>query len=200
MATIRPGLQQSAQKALPGSANLANLLPTGTVFEFQALIISFSNNGNCEMAHMCMTLALGAIILCSLTCSLSSFTDSFIGEDGKLYCGVATLNGHYVFNDELIIACSSFDVQGCFLPEPWPNVDALVANLPLAAGILASGLFMLFPTKRKGIGYADKPDHGKGKEEPDHHGNRKEESGRHGHGKESLIIMAMERKSVRSYG
>ncbi|EOY11281.1 Pentatricopeptide repeat (PPR) superfamily protein [Theobroma cacao] len=77
MAIIRPGLQQSAQKALPGSANLANLLPTGNVFVLQTLIISFSNNGNCEMTHMYMTLALGAILLCLLASYLPALTASW---------------------------------------------------------------------------------------------------------------------------
>ncbi|XVF31279.1 hypothetical protein REPUB_Repub16aG0132100 [Reevesia pubescens] len=201
MATIKAALPKSAHKTLPGSANLANLLPTGTVFAFQAIIPSFSNNGKCEIVHKYMT--LGLIILCSFACFFSSFTDSFVGNDGKLYYGLATINGLWVFNDEnddaldlennheeaekmlkkyrltaidfihaccsltlfLVIACSSFDVQGCFFPEPGPNCNALMTNLPLAAGILASGLFMLFPTKRRGIGYADRPDHGDGKEE-----------------------------------
>ncbi|WRX24817.1 Protein DMP - like 6 [Theobroma cacao] len=201
MVLPKVNLAQSAHKALPGSANLANLLPTGTVFAFQAIVPSFSNNGRCEAAHKYMT--LGVIILCSLACFLSSFTDSFVGEDGKLYYGIATCNGLYVFNDDnddaldlekdsvnkmlkkyrltakdfvhaccsltlfLVIACSSFDVQRCYFPNPGPNGDALMANLPLAAGILASGLFMLFPTKRRGIGYADRleSDHGDKKEE-----------------------------------
>ncbi|OMO62455.1 hypothetical protein CCACVL1_22832 [Corchorus capsularis] len=197
----KAALPQSAHKALPGSANLANLLPTGTVFAFQAIIPSFSNNGKCELAHRYMTLAI--IILCSLACFLSSFTDSFVGEDGKLYYGIATFNGLYIFNDDydddldlesnkeakeilkkyrftaidlvhafcsltlfLVIACSNSDVQSCYFPKPGPNCNALMTNLPLAAGILASGLFMLFPTKRRGIGYADhKPDCGNRKEE-----------------------------------
>ncbi|KAK8589319.1 hypothetical protein V6N13_088171 [Hibiscus sabdariffa] len=91
-------LPLSAHKALPGSANLANLLPTGTVFAFQAIIPSFSNNGKCETVHKYMT--LGVIIVCSLVCFLSSFTDSFVGDDGKLYYGIATMNGLWVFNDD----------------------------------------------------------------------------------------------------
>ncbi|XVF42016.1 hypothetical protein PTKIN_Ptkin01aG0326400 [Pterospermum kingtungense] len=201
MASTKAAIPKSAHKALPVSANLANLLPTGTVFAFQAVIPSFSNNGRCELAHKYMT--LGIIIICSLACFLSSFTDSFVGKDGKLYYGIATPKGLYVFNDEyedgldvendpedrkmlkkyrltaidfvhaccsltlfLVMACSSFDVQGCFFPEPaGPNADAVMTNLPLLAGILASALFMLFPTKRRGIGYADKPDCGDRKEE-----------------------------------
>ncbi|KAE8687304.1 putative disease resistance protein NBS-LRR family protein [Hibiscus syriacus] len=197
MASIKL-IPQSAHKALPFSANLANLLPTGTVFAFQAIIPSFSNNGRCEVAHKYMT--LGLIIACSISCFLSSFTDSFVGNDGKLYYGIATFKGLWVFNDEvddgldlendkketdkifnkykltaidflhaccsltlfLVIACSSFEVQRCFFPKPGPNGNALMTNLPLGFGILASGLFILFPTKRRGIGYGD---HGDGKEE-----------------------------------
>lgn len=201
MVTSKDALPHYAHKALPGSANLSNLLPTGTVFAFQAIIPSFSNNGKCETIHKYMT--LGVIIVCSLACFISSFTDSFVGKDGKLYYGIATINGLWVFNDDddddldleknqeeaekilkkyrltaidfihaccsltlfLVLACSSFNVQGCFFPEPGPNGNALMTNLPLAAGIFASGLFMLFPTKRRGFGYADKPDHGNRKEE-----------------------------------
>ncbi|KAE8688500.1 putative disease resistance protein NBS-LRR family protein [Hibiscus syriacus] len=200
MASIKL-VPQSAHKALPFSANLANLLPTGTVFAFQAIIPSFSNSGRCELAHKYMT--LGLIIVCSVSCFLSSFTDSFVGNDGKLYYGIATINGLWVFNDDvddgldlendekeaekifnkykltaidflhaccsltlfLVIACSSFEVQRCFFPKPGPNGNALMTNLPLGVGILASGLFVLFPTKRRGIGYGDNPDHGDGKEE-----------------------------------
>lgn len=148
-------------------------------------------------------MTLSIITLCSLACFLSSFTDSFVGNDGKLYYGIATSKGLYVFNDDyedeldlendkkklekyrltaidfvhaccsltlfLVMACSSFDVQGCFFPEPGHIGDALMTNLPLLAGILASGLFMLFPTKRRGIGYADKSDYGDRKEEKQSH-------------------------------
>ncbi|XP_022720088.1 protein DMP10 [Durio zibethinus] len=205
MASNRASIPRFAPKALPGTANLVNLLPTGTVFAFQAIIPSFSNNGKCEIVHKYMV--LGLIIVCSLGCFLSSFTDSFVGSDNKLYYGLATIKGLWVFNDErddgldlenneeeakkilrkyrltpidfvhafgsvtlfLVMACSSFDVQGCFFPEPGANGNALMTNLPLAGGLLASGLFMLFPTKRRGIGYADKPDHGDRKEEKQTH-------------------------------
>ncbi|XP_039017650.1 protein DMP3-like [Hibiscus syriacus] len=176
MASIKL-VPQSAHKALPFSANLANLLPTGTVFAFQAIIPSFSNSGRCELAHKYMT--LGLIIVCSVSCFLSSFTDSFVGNDGKLYYGIATINGLWVFNDDVDdgldlendekeaekIFNNSFEVQRCFFPKPGPNGNALMTNLPLGVGILASGLFVLFPTKRRGIGYGDNPDHGDGKEE-----------------------------------
>ncbi|KAK8272036.1 hypothetical protein V6Z11_D11G303100 [Gossypium hirsutum] len=91
MTTSKGALPHYAPKALPGSANQPNLLPTDTVFAFQAIIPSFFNNGKCETTHKYMT--LGVIVLCSLACFFSSFTNNFVGKDGKLYYGIATING-----------------------------------------------------------------------------------------------------------
>lgn len=55
----------------------------------------------------------------------------------------------------LVFALSNSNVQNCFFPKAGANEKALIMNLPLGAGFLASFLFMLFPTKRRGIGYAD---------------------------------------------
>ncbi|OWM62965.1 protein DMP10-like [Punica granatum] len=83
-------------KTASSVANLANLLPTGTVLAFQALAPSFSNNGECETPNKYLTTCL--VALCSLFCFLSSFTDSFKAKDGKVYYGIATFHGFYVFN------------------------------------------------------------------------------------------------------
>ncbi|GLT95010.1 hypothetical protein SLE2022_127170 [Rubroshorea leprosula] len=179
------------QKTLTTDSNLANLLPTGTVLTFQALLPSFSNNGECSLSHKHLT--LGLIFICSVACFLSSFTDSFVhADDGKLYYGIATRNGLYVFNDDLhdglhqnnkntkkmlkkyhltridfvhaigslivflVVSISSPNVQDCFFSNAGPNEKAMITNLPLGAGFLASVLFMIFPTRRRGIGYGDK--------------------------------------------
>lgn len=176
--------------AATAAANLANLLPTGTVLIFQALVPSFSNNGDCVVANKYLTLPL--IACCSLVCFFSSFTDSFIGHhDSKLYYGIATFEGIYLFNDcdcndgngeeeldhnqrakyritvidfvhafasltvFLVFALSSSYVQDCFFPKAGANEKQLIVNLPLGVGILSSFLFMIFPTKRRGIGYGD---------------------------------------------
>ncbi|KAK1582546.1 hypothetical protein Q3G72_016115 [Acer saccharum] len=192
-----PIIPKPGHRKLPAAANLSNLLPTGTVLAFQALIPSFTNNGSCIPAHKVLTSA--AIISFSLVCLLSSFTDSFIATNGKLYYGIATRKGLYIFNknkkgDEgnieegeinsvddqkkilakyrirfkdfvhafcswlvfIVYALCSSDVMRCFYPHPSDNVNVLMMNLPLAVGSAMSILFMLFPTKRRGIGYADK--------------------------------------------
>lgn len=84
-----------AHNTLASAANLANLLPTGTVLAFQALTPSFTNNGTCQVSNHYLTTTL--LALCSIICFLSSFTDSFT-HHGKLYYGIATMKGLYVFN------------------------------------------------------------------------------------------------------
>ncbi|GAB2277519.1 hypothetical protein Dimus_012228 [Dionaea muscipula] len=176
-------------KTLASTANLANLLPTGTVLAFQALMPSFSNGGSCGASNKYITACL--IFFCASACFLSSFTDSFMG-DGKLYHGIATFKGFYVFNREpqhaaaggeegnmkellekyrirvidfvhavvslivfLMFSLGDADVLKCYSPKAGADHNALVTNLPLGAGILASFFFTLFPTTRRGIGYAD---------------------------------------------
>ncbi|XP_031261584.1 protein DMP10-like [Pistacia vera] len=213
-------MPKSESKPLATAANLANLLPTGTVLAFQALAPSFSNNGSCLPANRYLTLSI--IVACAFVCFFSSLTDSFIDDNGKLSYGIATFKGFYIFNKDdrdendvekadaagkechkhedaagkecnknedtadkecnkneykpsnykihpkdfvhafasllvfLVFATSSTDVQRCFFPHAGANGNTLMMNLPLAVGAFASFLFTIFPTKRRGIGYADK--------------------------------------------
>ncbi|KAB1202299.1 hypothetical protein CJ030_MR8G008697 [Morella rubra] len=78
------------------AANLSNLLPTGTVLAFQALVPSFSHNGKCNIFNQ--YLAGFVIAFCAVICFFMSFTDSFISEENKLYYGIATCKGFCVFN------------------------------------------------------------------------------------------------------
>ena len=45
---ITRGLNHPVHQTLAGVANLANLLPTGTVLAFQTLTPTFSNSGSCQ--------------------------------------------------------------------------------------------------------------------------------------------------------
>ena len=186
-------IQHPVHKTLATAANPANLLPTGTVLAFRTLTPSFSNKGRCQPSNKYLTAFL--IGFCTVICFFSSFTDSFFDKhDGKLYHGIATFKGLYIFNNEcrrdhdeksegedmkelskyrirwidfvhafvsllvfLIFALSDTDVQNCFFPEAGSNMDALFMNLPLGAAIFSSFLFTIFPTIRRGIGYADLP-------------------------------------------
>ncbi|KAK9215418.1 hypothetical protein WN944_007423 [Citrus x changshan-huyou] len=183
----------------PSAANLANLLPTGTVLAYQALMPSLSNNGTCLAAHKYLSIV--ALAGCSIVCFLSSFTDSYYSK-GKLYYGIATIDGLHIFNkkdyeDEgekadndieygvkgtekervyldtykirwidfvhaftsllvfLVFATTNSDARRCFFPHPGPNTNVLLMHLPILVGGFASFLFMLFPTDRRGFGFAD---------------------------------------------
>ncbi|PRQ42093.1 hypothetical protein RchiOBHm_Chr3g0453871 [Rosa chinensis] len=85
------------QKTIASAANLANLLPTGTVLAFETLIPSFSNNGACHPANKGLSISI--IIICAIICCFCSFTDSFIDStDGKFYYGIITREGIYILN------------------------------------------------------------------------------------------------------
>lgn len=181
-------------KTLATAANLANLLPTGTLLTFRTLTPPFSNKGTCQLANVCLT--AGLIFVFAIFCFFSTFIDTFRDCDGKLYYGTATFRGLYVFNSRsnvkmrresqeeeeeeeyfskfkiraidflhaivsvlvfLIFAMSDSDVQRCFFPEAGENMKVLMMNLPMAAGFFSSSLFVLFPTTRRGSGYADLP-------------------------------------------
>ncbi|THU67805.1 hypothetical protein C4D60_Mb05t28550 [Musa balbisiana] len=83
-------------KTLSTAANLAQLLPTGTVLAFQALAPSFTRGGVCYASNRCLISVL--IALDAVSCAFFSITDSLVGADNKLYYGVATLRSLYVFN------------------------------------------------------------------------------------------------------
>ncbi|KAK9064674.1 hypothetical protein SSX86_016056 [Deinandra increscens subsp. villosa] len=59
----------------------------------------------------------------------------------------------------LVFAFSDTDVQRCMVPDLGADLDVVLMNLPLGVGILASFLFTVFPTTRRGLGYIDFPMH-----------------------------------------
>ncbi|KAJ1275028.1 hypothetical protein BS78_05G105600 [Paspalum vaginatum] len=83
-------------KVMTSVANLAQLLPTGTVLAYQALSPSFTNHGDCNAANHWLTVVLVGLLTASSL--FFSFTDSIVGRDRKLYYGVATPHGFNVFN------------------------------------------------------------------------------------------------------
>ncbi|KAL5701576.1 hypothetical protein ACHQM5_026900 [Ranunculus cassubicifolius] len=85
-------------KTLGAVANLAQLLPTGTLFAFEALSPSFTNRGMCHTSNKYLTVIL--IVFCGLSAILFTITDSLKGSgtNDKIYYGIATFRGFYVFN------------------------------------------------------------------------------------------------------
>ncbi|KAJ7546395.1 hypothetical protein O6H91_08G038300 [Diphasiastrum complanatum] len=73
--------------------NISNLLPTGTLMMFQSLAPIFTNNGVCGSIEQTMTGIL--VLIFSLICFLSCFTDSLTTESGHTYRGILTTKGLY---------------------------------------------------------------------------------------------------------
>ncbi|KAL1222382.1 Protein DMP10 [Cardamine amara subsp. amara] len=92
-------MEAAFTRSLPAAGNFVNLLPTGTALMFETLIPSFSNGGECTNKPANKLLTISLISFCAVTCFFSSFTDSFVGEDGRIYYGIATANGLYILND-----------------------------------------------------------------------------------------------------
>ncbi|PUZ36320.1 hypothetical protein GQ55_9G028800 [Panicum hallii var. hallii] len=80
---------------LSASANLLQLLPTGSVMVFQTLSPSLTNQGECHPSNW--WLSLGLVLFLTFFCFFSSFTDSFF-YDRKLYYGMATPWRLFLFN------------------------------------------------------------------------------------------------------
>ncbi|CAD6266284.1 unnamed protein product [Miscanthus lutarioriparius] len=93
-----PPPQPSAlSQALASTANLANLLPTGTLLAFNLLAPTFTNHGACDATTSLLTRCLLAILAVAST--LACFTDSLKSpHDGRVYYGVATRTGLWLID------------------------------------------------------------------------------------------------------
>lgn len=174
--------QRALSQTLTSTANLANLLPTGTLLAFQLLIPLFTNNGSCDAATRPMTLFL--LLLFALSCFLASLTDSVkTASNGQVYYGMATTKGLFLFDyppegkadlpdlskyklrfidfvhavlSVLVFGAVAFrdkNVLGCFYPMPAHQIQEVLDIVPIGIGLICSLLFVVFPTTRHGIGY-----------------------------------------------
>ncbi|KAG0454859.1 hypothetical protein HPP92_024151 [Vanilla planifolia] len=181
--TVSPGQKNQAHRAINqafrSTAQLAKLLPTGTVLAFQLLSPVLTNQGRCISANRTMTACL--LGLCTLFCFLHSFTDSFRDGAGNVRHGMATFGGLWVVDGPetlppdvarnyrlrlvdfvhafmsvmVFVAVVLIDqnVVSCFYPIPSENVKQVTAALPVAIGAVSSVMFVIFPTTRNGIGF-----------------------------------------------
>eukprot|EP01018_Ginkgo_biloba_P016637 Gb_04839 [translate_table: standard] len=174
-------IQKALSQTFVSTAHLANLLPTGTLLAFQILCPIFSNNGVCDAVSRFMTQCL--LALCGISCFLLCFTDSFRGSsDGKIYYGVTTPKGLWVFEYvsrengspepdkyklrfvdflhaflSVLVFCAvallDQNVVHCLYPSPKEQTEEVLDVLPVGIGVICSLLFVVFPTTRHGIGY-----------------------------------------------
>lgn len=175
----RSMIQKVISQTFQSTAHLANLLPTGSVLAFQLLSPIFTNQGDCDNVDRYMT--AGLIALCGLSCFLLSFTDSFKDQEGNVCYGFATIRGLWVIDGSTTLppelaakyplrfidflhafmsilvfaAVALFDqeVVNCFYPTPSDEAKELLTTLPVGIGVICSMLFVVFPTKRHGIGF-----------------------------------------------
>ncbi|PON48773.1 hypothetical protein PanWU01x14_234760 [Parasponia andersonii] len=173
--------QRAISQTLTTTANLANLLPTGTLLAFQLLTPVFTNNGSCDPVTRVLTFLL--LVLLSLSCFMASFTDSVKASDDRVYYGLATFKGLFLFdypdpsgsglpdlsNKRIgfidwvhavlsvlvfgVVAVRDRNVVACFYPQPGHTTQEVLDIVPVGIGLICSLLFVVFPTRRHGIGY-----------------------------------------------
>ncbi|KAL4580743.1 hypothetical protein LXL04_016945 [Taraxacum kok-saghyz] len=175
--------QWAISQTLASTAQLANLLPTGTLLALQTVTPIFTNHGSCDT----VTRPLTAILLIFLTaaCFLASFTDSFKSSTGQVFYGFATFKGMWLFDYQtaaadpsglpdlrkyrltavdwihafvsafvlMTLASRDRSVVSCFYPRPSHEVEEVLNIVPLGIGLGCSLVFVIFPSKRHGIGY-----------------------------------------------
>lgn len=172
-------IQIAISQTFQSTAHLANLLPTGTVLTFQFLSPIFTNKGECDPVSQLMTSTL--LALCAMSCFLQCFTDSFRDDNGNVCYGFATFRGLWIIDGSgtippelaadfqlrfidfvhaitsilVFAAIALFDenVVNCFYPILADETKELLTSLPVGIGILRSMLFVVFPTRRHGIGF-----------------------------------------------
>ncbi|XP_043700320.1 protein DMP6-like [Telopea speciosissima] len=176
-------IQKVIGKTFRSTANLSNLLPTGTVLAFQILSPIFTNQGRCDKTSQSMT--AGLVTLFAVSCFLSSFTDSFRDEKGTVRHGIATFRGLWVidgsdtispeeasefrlklvdflhaFMSALVFAAVALldqNVVNCFYPTPSDATREIITAIPVGIGMTGSMCFITFPTTRHGIGFPLSP-------------------------------------------
>ncbi|KAK3042400.1 hypothetical protein RJ639_002446 [Escallonia herrerae] len=174
----RRAVANGVQKTISKTSMLVNFLPTGTLLTYEMVLPSIYAKGDCSSVNTLMIHVL--LGLCTLSCFFFHFTDSFRGPDGKVYYGFVTPRGLAVFKTGLgveipkderykvgfndfvhalmsvmvfvAIAFSDHRVTDCLFPEHAKEMDEVMQSLPLMVGIVCSGLFLVFPNSRHGIG------------------------------------------------
>ncbi|XP_043722238.1 protein DMP8-like [Telopea speciosissima] len=174
----RRAVAKGVQKTLSKTSMLVNFLPTGTLLTFEIVLPSVSGDGLCSSVSTTMINVMMG--LCALSCFFFHFTDSFRRPDGKVYFGFVTPKGLSVFKSVLgvevpkderykvgltdfvhavmsvmvvvAIAFSDHRVTDCLFPGHVKEMDEVMESFPLMVGIICSGLFLVFPNSRYGIG------------------------------------------------
>ncbi|RLN33468.1 uncharacterized protein C2845_PM03G14520 [Panicum miliaceum] len=94
MSTTVGGMEDATFKSI---GDVLKLLPTATVIVYQVLNPIVTNAGACHVGYK---IATGILLgLCGFFCAFSTFTDSYVGADGKVKYGLVTPRGLLPFAD-----------------------------------------------------------------------------------------------------
>ncbi|RLM87626.1 uncharacterized protein C2845_PM04G29640 [Panicum miliaceum] len=149
--------------------DVLKLLPTATVIVYEVLNPIVTNTGACRVGYK---IATGILLgLCGFFCAFSTFTDSYVGADGKVKYGLVTPRGLLPFADSGAAAGGGRDfsryrlrfsdfVHAAFAVAVFAGVALLadanterqkkvVMALPVVVGVV----FIVFPSTRHEIGY-----------------------------------------------
>ncbi|XP_052137617.1 protein DMP6-like, partial [Oryza glaberrima] len=166
-------------KALNSTADLAKHLPTSVVLAFGVLSPSSTADGSCTAANRALTACLvGACALCCfLLCFSNSYRDGtgavrydFVTPSGRLRLidgsgslpprdnryrlgARDVLHGALSFAVFLAVAMVDHNVVAHFYPVESPATRQLLAAVPMAAGVVDSFLFTMFPSTCRCIGF-----------------------------------------------
>ncbi|XP_042512996.1 protein DMP9-like [Macadamia integrifolia] len=174
----KPSEIYAPMKQTPSKTSvLVNFLPSGTLLIFNMLIAPISENGKCDTVNFTMMNIL--IALCVISCFFFQLVDSY--QDGKkVYHGIVTKKGLLLFNSDLekrykegkeytlkatdlihaimsafvfaVFALSDKRVRDCLLPAHEAVMAEVMKTLPLIVSIACSGLVLIFPDTRFGVG------------------------------------------------
>ncbi|KAE8697467.1 granule-bound starch synthase 2 [Hibiscus syriacus] len=174
----RKVMAKGVQKTISKTSMLVYFLPTGTLLTFELVLPSVYRHGVCT--HVTTIMIYSLLGLCALSCFFFHFTDSFRGPDGTVYYGFVTPNGLALFKPGLevespkddkykvgltdfihaimsvlvfvAIALSDHGVTNCVFPGREKEMDQVMEGFPLMVGVIFSGLFLVFPKTRFGVG------------------------------------------------
>jgi len=162
--------------------DVLKLLPTATVVVYQVLNPIVTNAGACHVGYK---IATGILIgLCGFFCAFSTFTDSYVGADGKVKYGLVTPRGLLPFAESgaaaaggtnfskyrlrfsdfvhaafavavfaAVALLADANTVACFYPSLKEQQKKVVMALPVVVGAVSGVIFIVFPSRRHGIGY-----------------------------------------------
>ncbi|KAE8729143.1 bromodomain protein [Hibiscus syriacus] len=143
----QPTLSRRAlSQTLTWTANLANLLPTGTLLAFQLLV---PRRGIRRTSLFGFATFKGLFLFDYPDPKDSSLPD-LSKYRLKFIDGVHAVLSVFVFG---AVALRDKNVLNCFYPAPEHETEEVLSIAPVGVGLICSLLFVVFPTTRHGIGY-----------------------------------------------